>query len=113
MVRKLKKYEKAILAILNDYLDSRKNHPVFEYQLITDSVHNHYQIVRTGWDNTLFLHQMILHFQIKEETKIWIWVNKTEIEVDKELTNFGVLNNDIVIGFQSKLMREMSGYAVA
>jgi XisI protein len=113
MVRKLKKYENAILSILNEYLESRKNHPVFEYQLITDTQHKHYQIVRTGWDDTLFIHQIILHFQIKEDGKIWIWVNKTEVEVDVALNNQGILNSDIVIGFQSKMMRELSGYALA
>lgn len=113
MARKLKKYEKAILYILNEYLESRKNHPIFDYQLITDNIHAQYQIIRTGWDDTLFVHQVILHFQIKENEKIWIWVNKTEIEVDQELLNQGVLAIDIVVGFQSKLMRELSGYAIA
>jgi hypothetical protein len=80
--------------------------------LIADSQHQQYQIVRTGWDDTLFIHQVVLHFQIKENDKIWIWVNKTEVEVDQALLIRGVLPTDIVIGFQSKLMRELSGYAV-
>ena len=113
MVRKLKKYENTVLSILNEYLENRKNHPIFEYQLITDTLHKHYQVVRPGWDNTLFIHQIILHFQIKEDEKIWLWVNKTEVEVDTVLMKNGVSASDIVIGFQSKMMRELSGYALA
>ena len=113
MVRKLKKYENTVLSILNEYLENRKNHPIFEYQLITYTLHKHYQVVRTGWDKTLFIHQIILHFQIKEDEKIWLWVNKTEVEVDTVLMKNNVSTLDIVIGFQSKMMRALSGYALA
>jgi hypothetical protein len=113
MVRKIKKYEKFLLDILNDYVERRSAHPVFEYQLIVDSVHHHYQVVRTGWDEQKFLHQVLLHFQIKPDGKIWIWVNKTEVEIDRELLMRGVPPTDIVIGFQSPFMRELSGFAVA
>lgn len=98
---------------MNDYIERRSSHPTFEYQLIADTIHHNYQVVRVGWDEQHFLHQVLLHFQIKEDGKIWIWVNKTEIEIDRELLVRGVPAMDMVIGFQSPFMRELSGFAVA
>lgn len=101
------------MEILNDYVERRSAHPNFKYELISDTLHHHYQVIRVGWDEQKFLHQVLFHFQIKEDGKIWIWVNKTEVEIDRELLMRGVPATDMVIGFQTPFMRELSGFAVA
>ena len=110
---KVKKYEKYILQMLNEYTKIRYSNLDAENQLIADKENYRYQIVTIGWDSEgLFVHDCPIHFAIINN-KIWIQRNMTEIDFGKELTDKGVPKSDIVIGFLSPEIREYSDYAVA
>ena len=53
------------------------------------------------------------NFYSKKSGKVWIYANWTEIDVAEALIERGVLSSDIVLGFQPKYVREVSGFAVA
>lgn len=108
---KIKLYQTAILEILNEYAKVKPvNMGQVENQIIIDKERNHFQLMRVGWDKDDFVHDCIMHFDIKEE-KIWIQCNWTELDVAEELMAKGVKKTDIVLGFIPENERKYTGYA--
>jgi hypothetical protein len=113
---KIALYKKYILSILERLRGSNvaNTNLNIETQIVTDTTHHHYHLLRTGFDKDMVhIYSIVLHFQIKEDGKIWILNNRTDIDVAEELQEMGVPKTDIVLGFQAPLFRSYSGYAVA
>jgi hypothetical protein len=110
----LKKYQKAILTILEDFVSTPYSHsPTVEKQLIADVKRNRYQAIVCGWESEeQFVCTTFLHFEIKNG-KIWIQQNWTERLVATELVEQGVPKSKIVLGYLPPIGREISGYAVS
>jgi hypothetical protein len=109
---KIKKYQKAILEILNDYTKIRYSNINAENQLIADKENHRYQVITIGWDNKKFVHDCPIHIDIIND-KIWIQRNMTEIDLGQFFMERGIATTDIVLGFLSPKMREYSDFAVA
>ena len=112
---KIKTYQRIVMSILEDYASytssSRSN---IENQVIADFERNHFQLVRIGWDEDEdFIYQLIYHFDIKPDGKVWIQANWTDEDIASELVKKGVEKSDLVIGFQPPSHRPYTGYAVA
>ena len=105
-------YRKCLQEFLRNYSSYGSKNPDIETQLIFDTVNDRYLLLRTGWDNQRRIHNCIFHFDIKDD-KIWIQENNTDIEVDKELEEMGILKKEIVVGFHHPSMRRYSEYAVS
>ena len=105
-------YPQLLEAFLQEEADS-KTIPGIEFQVITDTRNNHFQLVETGWYEKQFIHSVIFHFQIKLDGKIWLLANNTDTLVAEELVKKGVPASDIVIGFHPESVRQFTGFAVA
>ena len=112
MDRKLKKYEKAILDILNEYAKIKYANVVGGNHLIADKENHRYQVVTIGWEGNRFVHDCPMHFDIIDG-KIWVQQNMTEWEVGDMLEERGVSKSDIVAGFLPPEFRIDTKYAVA
>lgn len=112
MDKKIKKYQQVLEAFLQEEADS-KTIPGIEFQVITDTRNNHFQLVETGWYEKQFIHSVIFHFQIKPDGKIWLLANNTDMLVAEELVKKGVPASDIVIGFHPESVRQFTGFAAA
>ncbi len=110
--RKLKKYENAILSILNEYTKVKYDNIVGENQLIADKQNHRYQVITIGWEGDRFIHDCPLHFDIING-KIWVQQNMTEWEVGQMLEKQGVSKQDIVAGFLPPEIRAYSQYAMS
>jgi XisI protein len=108
----IKRCQKAILSILEDYATVRYSNINAENKLIADKVNHRYQVVTIGWDKTKFVHDCPMHIDIIDG-KVWIQRNKTEIDIAAILTEQGIAKSDIVLGFLTPKMREYSDYALA
>lgn len=112
MKRKIKKYEKIILSVLEAELTEMQDTDVKE-MLIADKTNHHYMLLKTGWYDTYrFIDNMLIHFEIKEDGKIWLLSNHTENPITEELVKKGIPPSDIVLGFHTKTIRAASGYAI-
>lgn len=112
MDRKIKKYQK----ILTDYLvaeSTSKDSATIELQVVTDFKNNHFQLVETGWFEKRFIYQVVFHFDIKPNRKVWILVNNTDTLVAEEFITKGIPFTDIVLGFHPAHARQYTGFAVA
>jgi len=52
-----------------------------------------------------------MHLDIRNE-KIWIQQNTTEVDIAAELIEMNVPKQDIVIGFHTPKMRQMTSFSV-
>ncbi len=109
---KLKKYEAAILSILNEYAKIKYANVEGSNQLIADKENHRYQVVTIGWEGSRFVHDCPIHLDIING-KIWVQQNMTEWELGDMLEEMGVPKSDIVVGFLPPELRNYSKYAVA
>jgi XisI protein len=112
MANKLKKYENAIIGILNEYAKIKYANIVGGNQLIIDKKNHQYQVVTIGWEGNQFVHDCPMHFAIINQ-KIWIQQNMTEWEVGEMLEARKIPTSDIVVGFLSPDLRVATKYAMA
>ena len=82
-------------------------------EVLVDRKRNHFQLFFIGWEDNKFYYDIILHFDIKENGKVWIQQNNTELQIADELINCGIAHEDIVLGFRHPKVRQFTGFAVA
>jgi hypothetical protein len=109
---KIKKYQKVILSVLEEYAKVRYSNLDAENKLIADKANHRYQVVTIGWDKNKFIHDCPIHMDIING-KIWVQRNMTDIDLDTIFRENKVPKSDIVLGFLSPKMREYSDYALA
>ena len=68
---KIKKYQKIILSILEEYAKVRYSNLNAENKLIADKENHRYQVITIGWDGRKFVHDCPLHLDIIDG-KIWM-----------------------------------------
>lgn len=108
--RTIKKYEKILLAFLES---EAKYTPKGEVKniVVADKVNRNYQLIYYGWEvNHTFSYQVLIHFQITEDAKVLLLVNKTDIPLDIELLKMGIALTDFVPLFIEPQYREKLGY---
>lgn len=113
-MEKIKTYQTLITQLLEEYASVKPaNLHSQEYQIIADTVRNHFELVSLGWEKNRFFHYAILHFDIKPDGKIWLQINNTDTDVTLFLCEKGVPKTDIVLGSISPHLRIYSGFAIA
>lgn len=85
----------------------------YENQVIIDKSNTHFQLVRVGWWDSRRTHHCALHIDLKDDGKIWIQEDWTEIGIANQLVEKGVPKSDIVLAFYAPFRREDTGFAVA
>jgi hypothetical protein len=110
---KILNYQSILEKFLEDEAAITYAHHEIEKKVIVDKKRNHFQLFFIGWEKDKFYHDIILHFDIKENAKIWIQQNNTELQIADELIARGVSREDIVLGFRHPKVRPYTGFAVA
>ena len=113
---KLNEYRKAIEEILTQYAQYFKSPGIegdeIEVHFLIDREKDHYQLFHMGWRQKKRVYGCAIHVRIKDH-KIWLEHNSTEIDIVGELAERGVPKTDIVLGFYSPFMRQLSDYAIS
>lgn len=112
MDKTVKNYQKILEVFLTEEAQS-KSIPGIEFQVVTDTRHNHFQLVETGWYDKQYIHSIVFHFQIKPDGKVWILANNTDTLIAEELVKRGIPAGNIVLGFHPANVRPYTGFAVA
>jgi XisI protein len=76
------------------------------YQLIFDPIRDRYLVLHDKWRGESRICGCSMHLDIIDN-QIWIQQNNTEIYVDRELIQLGVLTKDIILGFRSPSVRQL------
>jgi hypothetical protein len=111
MTEKLIIYQQIVQDLLMEYSQNKPAYGDIEVETVFDTQRHHYQIIHLGWQHNRWIHQCVMHLDIRNE-KIWIFYNSTEHDIAADLVSLGVLKQDIVLGFHPPFMRELSDYGV-
>lgn len=104
----VKSYLTDLRSDLDDY-NAAHNEAYLRHSLIFDDVHEHYQLLRYGWQNEKYIHNVSIHIDIIGG-KVWIQRNTTEEEIVDVLAENGITSGDVVLGFVSPEMRKLYAY---
>ncbi|AEE51850.1 XisI protein [Haliscomenobacter hydrossis] len=106
-MEKVKKYQKIILQVLEEYASIKSPFmPEVENLIIADTKNHHYQLVRMGWYKDRHVHYTVFHFDILDN-KVWIQENRTDVKIDEELIEAGIAAKDICSGMEHPAMRRL------
>jgi hypothetical protein len=91
--------------IVREFLtDFAKNDP--NAQLIFDPTRDRYLVMHNEWRGENHIYGCAMQLDVIDD-RIWIQQNNTEIYVDRELIQRGVLPQDIILGFRSPSVRKL------
>jgi hypothetical protein len=102
-------YQQIIIDLLKTHLNAQKD-PDVEAQSILDTTNDHYQLLFIGWQGEKRIYECPIHIDIKAG-KIWIQQDFTEVGIARQLLDRGVPKSDIVLGFRSPFMRQLTEFA--
>lgn len=111
-MEKIKKYQKAILSVLEDFAAIKSPFmPEVENKVIADVRNHHYQLIRMGWHEDRHVYYTVFHFDIIEG-KVWIQENRTDVRIREELIDAGIPNKDILSGLKSPRMKALESQLI-
>jgi XisI protein len=109
---KIEKYRNLIQKLIKEYGQYGTNDDDdVKTEYIFDTVREHYQLVRVGWNGHQRIRGCPIHIDIING-KIWFQYNGTEMDFAEELVTLGVPKEDIVLAFHAPYKRQYTGYAV-
>ncbi len=104
----VEKYSQLVQQLLQSWVI-----PAADDHFISDTVHRHFQILRTNYDfQEPYFFRVRIHVFIREDGKICILENNTDIEIGDYLLENGVPKSDILPAFIPQDMRQLAGYAL-
>jgi hypothetical protein len=100
----------AIYQVLEDIAQPGKPSGDILYQIVTDTIHHHYQVIASGWRGMEYVHTVVVHIEIRDNV-VWIHADNTDYDIAEALVSLGVSRNQIVLGFQAPSVRKHTGFA--
>ncbi|MEM1325695.1 MAG: element excision factor XisI family protein [Bacteroidota bacterium] len=100
------KYQAAIKTVIQSYIEYYYKESPLRIQTIFDDNNGHYILIHLGWQDDQWTYGIPLHLDIIAD-KIWIQRNQTEVELEEELLELGVLEEDMIIGFYTTDMAKV------
>lgn len=108
----LNHYRACIQTLLERHSQFKTQAEDIENELFFDTIRDHYQLMRVGWQELTRVYHTVLHFDIKDG-KIWLQQNTTDIDVGQELIDMDIPKEDIVLGLHPAYKRPYTGYGIA
>jgi hypothetical protein len=109
-MEKLKKYAEIIEEELSRYTSiSYANARELKQHLVINAEKNEFILLETGWIRHIFHHNIVFHFQLRDN-RVRLFCNNTDIEIGDRLAEKGIPKSDIVVEFVHELERG-NGYA--
>ena len=108
---KLELYRSIVTEILIKYSQYKPSYGQVEIEQIFDREHDRYQLLAIGWNQQKRIYGTTIHLDI-QDGKIWIQQNTTEFDLASDLVEMGVPKQEIVIGFHTPKMRQLTNFAV-
>jgi hypothetical protein len=107
---KVTNYRQIIQELLIEHSQIVPVYGDIKMELLFDHERDRYQVARVGWLQGKRVYGALIHVDIIDE-KIWIQYDGTEVAIANELLEKGVPREDIVLGYQTPLIRQYSGFS--
>ncbi|HVS37936.1 MAG TPA: XisI protein [Gemmataceae bacterium] len=108
---RVERYRAAVERVIKEYASYKISHGQIESEAIIDRDHDHYEVMRVGWDGVRRVHGCVVHIDIKDG-KVWLQYDGTNQPVADELMAAGVPKEDIVLAFHPADVRPLTGFAI-
>ena len=111
---RIEKYKTIVKKIVHEIalLGKREDDPV-QPKIIEDDAKGHYLIFSDGWRGERRVYGCYLHLEVRNDGKVWLQYDGTDMEVALQLIENGIPKSDIVLGFQPPFVRPDTGFAIA
>lgn len=111
---KLTHYRTILIQLLQNHSELLNRSVIDDVRTYTifDETRDHYMLFRSGWQGKERIHIPLLYVRIADD-KLWIEEDYTEDGLATELTDSGIPNTDIVLGFRHPSLRPLTEFAVA
>jgi hypothetical protein len=110
-MKRVQAYRQIARRVVEQYASYKPANGCIDGEAIIDCEHDHYVVMRVGWDSVRRIHYPVIHLDIIDG-KIWIQYDGTNRPVADELLAAGVPREDIVLGFHPEDVRRMTDFAV-
>jgi hypothetical protein len=108
---RVERYRQIVRQLLEEYARYKPSHGEIDTEVIVDAAGNHYELMHVGWDGVRRVHGSVIHIDLIDG-KVWIQYDGTSCPVADELVAMGVPQEDIVLGFHPREIRQHTGFAV-
>jgi len=110
MKEKYKKIAKNILTEIFEHYTKSSND--LSYQLVIDDKSSNFLLISDGWIDESRFYGILIHIQIKDDGRLWLHDDNTDLIVVDRLLEKGIPKKDIVIGWHSPSMRPDTEFAI-
>lgn len=113
-MEKLNKYKEIVKKVINEVagLNPETNDEISN-QIIFDENNNNYLLVMNGWRGESRFYGIIIHIEVKDNGRVWLHQDNTDLIIVDHLLERGIPKKDIVLGFHAPIMRPDTDFAVA
>ena len=113
-MEKVNQYKAIVRKVIEDIAAISPSDETVETQVIMDDKRGHYLLFAVGWDKSNWIYASFVHVDVKENGRVWLQHDGTDLRVAEELVRTGIPKSNIVIGFQPPHARKfMEEYAAA
>jgi hypothetical protein len=104
------KHKSIVKQLLLDYAEIKPSNGDIDTEVIFDEERGRFALLDIGWDGKKRVHFNVFHIDIKEDGKIWLQHNATDIDIAEELIEMGIPRDQIVLGSVLPQMRKFTKY---
>lgn len=96
---KVTRYQKSIKEVLEQHINfPNALYPDLRSLYIESGDKTHYMVITVGWDGDDYSHNTAFHLELLDNSQVWIHENNTDIVIEEELIEKGIISDDIHIG---------------
>jgi XisI protein len=111
---KVEKYNKIACELVEQIALWSSSSKTIETMSAIDTVHGQYLLLSDGWlNNDTRVYGPLIHIEVKQDGKVWLRHDGTDLEIGQQLLDAGIASSDLVPAFYSPTTRQYTGYAVA
>ena len=112
-MEKVELYKNIIRKELSEWEElNNSDMPSVRNIFLEDVERNSFVLITMGWHNNTYIHNWLIHIEIKEE-KIWIHEDLTGIGIINQLLEKEIPKSDIILAFIEPYLRDNTGLAKA
>ncbi len=93
--------------LINEIADMTPSDEWSETQQVTDDEHGHYLLLSVGWGDQRREYLPFVHIDVREDGKILIQHDGTDLKIANLLTEKGIAKNNIVLAFHDPDSRKL------
>lgn len=113
-MEKIAQYKEIIKHLILEIKKMIPNEEGIDNQAIIDASGGHFLLFSVGWSGRHWVYSSFVHIDVRQDGKVWLQHDGTDLKIAEELVRRGIPKSDIVLGFQPPHARQLiEGYAVS